>query len=346
MNTSGRSRWHLERGAFRVRGTQWTAFEGHSTNRLWRGAGPSGEWLLKWYRYPHAGVHPEPEVAQFLRAEGYDGVPEFGARLDAFLGEGWTTRAFVQRWISGTSAWDRILAMFRSGECETSYARDLGLSVGKLHATLGSGARDTPFEAIPWDAAAQQRGLERLKQGVQQWLAALQGDKPAAVAAEIWMQLRRAWVDGGNGWREKVGQLEKLQLDGVQSRIHGDLHLGQVLEQDPDAQGRRFWFVDFEGEPTRPLAERRLRDTPLRDAAGMWRSFAYAAAMSGATMEAQTQMQEAFLEGWCSGMPSMGGQWRAFLEGLTWEKALYEALYELRHRPDWLWIPLRALQAL
>jgi predicted trehalose synthase len=55
-------------------------------------------------------------------------------------------------------------------------------------------------------------------------------------------------------------------------------------------------------------------------------------------------MQEAFVEGWRSGMPSMGGEWRLFLEGLAWEKAVYEALYELRHRPDWLWIPLRALE--
>ncbi|MEI6871690.1 MAG: hypothetical protein WCL08_05350 [Verrucomicrobiota bacterium] len=342
MNTSGRNRWHVERGAFCVRGMQWDAFDGHSTNQLWRGTGPSGEWLLKWYRYPQAGVHPEPEVAQFLRAKGYEGVPEFGARLDVYRDGEWNTRAFIQRWVSGTSGWDRILAMFRLGENGTSYARDLGRCVGKLHAALGSGAKETAFETIPWDAAAQQRWLERLNRGIQHWIAALQEDKPEAVPDETWMRLRGSWVDGGNGWEKQVAQLAQLRLVGAQSRIPGDLHLGQVLEQEAGA--RRFWFVDFEGEPTRSTAERRLKDTPLRDAAGMWRSFAYAAALSGASTEAQIGMQEAFLEGWCSGMPSLGSEWRQCLEGLAWEKAVYEALYELRHRPGWLWIPLRALE--
>ena len=102
-------------------------------------------------------------------------------------------------------------------------------------------------------------------------------------------------------------------------------------------------MVDFEGEPTRPLAERRAKDLPLRDVAGMFRSFAYAAAVAGVSSAVAESWSMEFLAGWREVMPMPSGDWRALLDALIWEKVIYEAEYELRHRPDWLWIPLSAL---
>jgi predicted trehalose synthase len=105
----------------------------------------------------------------------------------------------------------------------------------------------------------------------------------------------------------------------------------------------RFAVVDFEGEPMRSISERRRKDSPLRDVAGMFRSFHYAAAVAGKSPQIAEHWCAEFLKGWLEEAPPPSGEWRKLLAGLIWEKAIYEAGYELRHRPDWLWIPLRAL---
>jgi trehalose synthase-fused probable maltokinase len=354
VSVQARKRWHVERGAFRARGTRWTPFDAGSTNQLWRGEGASGEWLLKWYRYPQPGIQPEPEVAQFLRQQGYDGVPEFGARLDEQVegvdgfavesaNSAWITRAFVQRWEAGRSVWDWMLERLRAHQPDYSYARALGQRVGELHTALASGSPGTAFQSFAWDVVSHRRWVARLRNGVAQWVAALDEKRPEAVSESAWWQLRRDCVDGENGWKQRLENLVKLQLNGVQSRIHGDLHLGQILQRTSRCGGYGFCFVDFEGEPMRPLAERRLLDTPLRDVAGMCRSFAYAAATVNASESMQYALQEEFIQGWSGAAPACGGDWRRILDGLIWEKAVYEALYELGHRPDWLWIPLKAL---
>jgi len=116
--------------------------------------------------------------------------------------------------------------------------------------------------------------------------------------------------------------------------------LGQILEREGGRGPGRFVVVDFEGEPTRAIAERRAKDLPLRDVAGMFRSFAYAAAVAGVSEDIAAQWSAMFLEGWREIMPLPSGEWRVLLDALIWEKAIYEAVYEMRHRPDWLWIPL------
>jgi predicted trehalose synthase len=131
-----------------------------------------------------------------------------------------------------------------------------------------------------------------------------------------------------------------LEVTGWKTRIHGDLHLGQILEQP----GREPVIVDWEGEPLRPLEERRRKELALRDVAGMWRSYAYAGAVFGAEAERVGELQRAFVQGWreCVALP--GGDWLGVLEGMIWEKTIYEALYELRHRPGWLGVPVQALE--
>jgi maltose alpha-D-glucosyltransferase/alpha-amylase len=136
-------------------------------------------------------------------------------------------------------------------------------------------------------------------------------------------------------------------------RIHGDFHLGQTLKTHDG-----FVIIDFEGEPARPLAERRRKHAALKDAAGMLRSFDYAVetALPGdANVRTRGRllggMRQAFLDRYLETAASAGttaipvdrtaiDRWLTFFE---FEKALYELLYEINNRPDWVPIPLRAL---
>jgi maltose alpha-D-glucosyltransferase/alpha-amylase len=141
-------------------------------------------------------------------------------------------------------------------------------------------------------------------------------------------------------------------------RHHGDYHLGQVLVKRND-----FIIVDFEGEPSRPLEERRAKHSPLRDVAGMLRSFSYAAAValqqsrrqgpdprvSAALARWQTETSSAFLDAYREQIrgtvswPSDPRVAAQLIELFSLEKALYELRYELANRPDWVGIPLAAV---
>ncbi|HWE22299.1 MAG TPA: sugar phosphotransferase, partial [Myxococcales bacterium] len=128
---------------------------------------------------------------------------------------------------------------------------------------------------------------------------------------------------------------------GVRIRQHGDLHLGQVL------RSRGEWLVfDFEGEPARPLPERRAKLSPFKDVAGMLRSFAYAGA-TAERPEAVMPLRDAFLRGYRARaghlLPDDDRVAAVMLESLELEKLLYELRYEVGHRPDWVRIPARDL---
>lgn len=116
-------------------------------------------------------------------------------------------------------------------------------------------------------------------------------------------------------------------------RIHGDLHLGQTLKTP-----ERWYLIDFEGEPARPLAERRAPDHRLRDVAGMVRSFGYAAAVGGKSREWEKWGVEKLLAGYGVGMDPI-------LAAYVADKAAYEVVYEANNRPDWVRIPLEAIAA-
>ena len=149
-------------------------------------------------------------------------------------------------------------------------------------------------------------------------------------------------------------------------RVHGDYHLGQVLRTEED-----FVILDFEGEPARPIAERRAKHTPMKDVAGMARSFNYAAsaALFGITTHApddylalepwgqqwEQSAAEAFVSGYLAIAESgadnphlipRGEAWDALLRALALDKALYELAYELDHRPEWVRIPLLGIRRL
>ena len=135
-----------------------------------------------------------------------------------------------------------------------------------------------------------------------------------------------------------------LHPGGQRIRHHGDYHLGQVLHT-ADGGWR---IIDFEGEPARPLAERRAKHHPLRDVAGMLRSFAYAAAVATADAPGpqraswERAMRTAFLTGYDPALTTESDQ-AGLLALFEAEKLFYELAYELGSRPDWVWIPLAGI---
>jgi maltose alpha-D-glucosyltransferase/alpha-amylase len=179
---------------------------------------------------------------------------------------------------------------------------------------------------------------------------------PAQALADRLLERREALL-------QRYAELLPSSLDAMKTRFHGDYHLGQVLAVQND-----FSIIDFEGEPLRGLAERRQKSSPLRDAAGMLRSYAYAAATAVRQM---AEIQPAALpvlqeraEEWCrdvtgafldrynaimagaGSMPADPAVARALLDFFTLEKAVYEVDYELAQRPQWVAIPLAGVLGL
>ena len=149
--------------------------------------------------------------------------------------------------------------------------------------------------------------------------------------------------------RERLRGLAQLGAIGKLIRHHGDYHLGQVLWASGD------WLViDFEGEPARPLAERRRKRSPLRDVAGMLRSFAYAATAASLLRgvevpeDWESRAREEFLAGYLdtvdhSLLPASEEATARLLAIFELEKAVYELRYELDNRPDWISIPVAGI---
>jgi len=190
--------------------------------------------------------------------------------------------------------------------------------------------------------------------------------KRAVGSADLSDETRKDIKDVLGRWSRINGLIERAlpkRLDVTKTRHHGDLHLAQVVVVRDD-----FYILDFEGEPTRSMEERRSKHSPLRDVAGMIRSFNYAAFMSpfdhqplrpGAVGELQSAIDQwetlavqSFLEGYqntiqnYSSVPKESKHFKHLLEFFVLEKALYEICYEAANRPDWLYIPVKGVQQL
>ena len=159
---------------------------------------------------------------------------------------------------------------------------------------------------------------------------------------------------------ERISPQALAGISAAKMRYHGDYHLGQVLRVEED-----FVIIDFEGEPARSMDERRQKHSPLRDVAGMLRSFSYAAAVAtnrltnedpvdrhraGPLVESwEDQVGDAFMAGYrdavqgCPAWPEEPGAAERLIEFFVIEKALYELRYEMGNRPDWLAVPLFSL---
>jgi maltokinase len=283
--------------------------------------------ILKLFRTLHHGENPDVTVQRVLSDAGSPYVPRFYGSLDARWpdvgresGVAQGTLGFAQEFLRGVrDGWTVALEAAREGRDFTDAARDLGIAVAGVHGALGAAleSADAGPAATASVSAAWRRRLA---------IAAAEvpavADRVAAIDAVYQDALERAWP--------------RLQ------RIHGDLHLGQVLAV-PDAGWR---IVDFEGEPLRPMHERAVPDLPPRDVAGMLRSFDYAGAVGdGADAAAwAAACRAAFVDAYV-GAPGAVELDPVLLRALVLDKAVYESIYEARNRPDWLPVPLAGIDA-
>ena len=273
--------------------------------------------IFKVFRRATPGVNPDIELNRELARAGNPHVATLlGAYGTHLNGEAYAL-GMVTRFAGGsTEGWDMATSPDAGGDF-TAEAERLGEAVASVHATLAAALGQTT-EPFPADVL-----IGRLR-SVAATVPAL--DPYAASIEERYRKLAEDSV--------------------VLHRVHGDLHLGQVLRTP------QTWLViDFEGEPGQPLSERRAPDSPLRDVAGMLRSFDYAAHQRELSGHGGGRARvEAESAAFCAGYAAVAGaDPRASADVLAayeLDKAVYEAGYESRYRPTWLPIPLAAIERL
>jgi maltose alpha-D-glucosyltransferase / alpha-amylase len=356
-------------------------------------------YVLKLFRMVEAGSNPETELGQFLLAHGPAPVAPLAGQVDLTGPQGETyTIASLHRFIphEGT-VWgftlDHLRGFFEwarahytgavalpvavapwgaapSGPSDAAAERmagylglmeRLGARVAELHLALAKGSSDPAFAPEPFDERYVRSIYQTMQTERQQVFDHLRSSRlrlPSAVGALIEdVVSQEPEID------RRFRSLLEHRFAGQRIRIHGDLHLDQVLWT-----GKDFTIIDLEGEPLRSLTERRLKRSPLRDVAGMLRSFDYAARVAareipvatGAVEGDRAELQPladvwvgwtstAFLRGYraatadASFRPHDPGEFSTLLGAYLLEKAIYEAGYELTNRPTWLPVPLRGL---
>lgn len=276
--------------------------------------------IVKLFRVLQDGENPDAVLQGALTAQGSVHVPAVVGAATVRTGAMRTHALVAQEFLPQVEdAWRVALRLARAGEDFIAPARALGTTLAEVHRDL----------AAALGTVAADEGAVRTVIAQMHWRLAQVAAEVEQVAAH--REPLAALLDAAAG-----------QTWPAMQRIHGDLHLGQVL-----ASPERGWvLLDFEGEPLRPLAERALPDSPLRDVAGMLRSLDYVAGAvaleHGVDAEAwAADARAAFLEGWAA---EAGTPAPAVLAAFEADKAVYEALYESRQRPDWLPIPLGALE--
>ncbi len=292
--------------------------------------GESPQLICKVFRALHHGENPDVVLQSELFAAGSSAVPAtvgcvVGEWPDPAAPDGVATGhlAFAQEFLTGaTDAWRLALSFAAEQSDFTDQARGIGATTADIHSTLAS--------ALPTVAASTQ-DIERAVAAWHERLEEALSEVPElAVHRESILALFARAQDGS--WPQ-------LQ------RVHGDLHLGQVLHLPDDSWA----IIDFEGEPMRPLAERSHPDVPLRDVAGMLRSFSYVAGALPDTpgvFDWAEACRNAFLEGYNDRVGSNVQANLALLDAFELDKALYETVYEARNRPTWLSVPTAAVHRL
>lgn len=288
--------------------------------------------IVKVFRTLQHGENPDVVLQSAVAAAGSHRVPTTHAAI-AGTWRGPAGRAerghlaVVQEFLAGTEdAWRVALRAARTATDFTNEARALGAATAEVHGVL---ARALPVRAADDEArAALARSM------------AARAEQAESLVPEI--RERAAAIDAALT-AATTGPLPDLQ------RVHGDLHLGQVLL----APERGWILLDFEGEPLRPMAERTEPDLALRDVAGVLRSFDYVAgsiAQEGGDAAAARTWADAARDAFLAGYAAESGvdltAAAPLLAALELDKALYECVYEVRNRPDWLPIPLHAVHRL
>ncbi|MGY1722451.1 maltokinase N-terminal cap-like domain-containing protein [Blastococcus sp. SYSU DS0533] len=303
------------------------------------------EAILKLFRRLEPGLNPDVEIHDALRRADNPHIAALLGHIEIDDPQGGdpATVAMLQTFVPNASDGWRLA---------TASVRDL-YAEGDLHADEVGGDFAADSERLGAATASVHADLARVlptEEAAPGWLAtvAQQMSDRLDAAVEIVPQLR----EHAEGLREVYAAVAGSEEPVVRQRVHGDLHLGQVLRT---ATG---WIIlDFEGEPARPLAARRELDSPLRDVAGMLRSFDYAARHLLVEQPEDSQREyraqewaarnrAAFCAGYseASGMDPCGDS--PLLRAFEADKAVYECVYEARNRPHWLMIPLQSIARL
>ena len=352
--------------------------------------------IMKLFRRIEPGPHPDLEMTEFLTAHGFTRIPPLAGAL-AYLrdgeepaavamlqqyvynqGNGWqvtieelgrcfervtalppphTSRDEAHAWTQSAHQAppdDVALAM----GTYLTLADVLGRRTGELHVRLAAAVDDPAFAPEPYAAGDVHAMTAAVRRHADQQFALLERslDRLDDRRRELAQSLlgRRADV------LRVLEEADDVRGGGRRIRCHGDYHLGQVLVTESDVM-----ILDFEGEPARPLAERREKGSPLRDVAGMLRSFSYAAltALGAATLTRPEDLERLapwadLWEAWASSiylhaylgatrdgsiLPPRAEDLDALLPAFLLDKALYELGYELNNRPEWVHIPLAGL---
>jgi maltokinase len=286
-------------------------------------------YILKLFRRVAPGPNPDLEVPLALARAGSRRVAAPAAWFEALgIYDEPATLGVLQRYLPGsTDAWELALRAVDGGTDFTGESHALGRATAEVHTML---ARTMPT------AVLRRPQIEHLAAGMAERLDAATQAVPQLRRYRT--QLRAAYHD--------VAELGSQGRSLAAQRIHGDLHLGQTLRTR--AQG---WvLIDFEGEPARPLAERRRPASTVQDVAGMLRSFDYAARHHAADAPGAQQWAERNRDAYCAGYAEATGrdprEEGVLMRAYETDKAVYEVLYEARHRPAWLPIPMSAIQRL
>jgi maltose alpha-D-glucosyltransferase/alpha-amylase len=346
------------------------------------------KYYLKLYRKLEDGINPDAEVTRFLTDRAnFPYVPAFGGAIEYRRGKAEpTVVCLLQNAVTSESdAWtmtldhvgrfyERVLARKADlqGVSESPWAllteliggvypqktKLLGQRTGELHLALASSPDDRVFAPEPFNAMAQRSVFQSMRAMLRRTTALLA--KKLDTLPEKFQDEAREILAAEKGILDREKRILDRRSIAAKIRIHGDYHLGQILYT-----GKDFIILDFEGEPARPLGERKLKRSALRDVAGMMRSFQYAA-YSALWQPAMRPEDAPFLERWADlwyremssvflqsylettagaiFVPQKSDDLQILLEAYLLDKAVYEIGYELNNRPDWVVIPIRGVK--
>ena len=356
--------------------------------------------IMKLFRRVEPGPNPDVEIGRFLLDRGFTRVPPLAATIEYVrLGEDPSSVAMLQEFVHNEgNAWqvtiealsryferrigrpaptvtrEEAVAWIHEPDREApdevrdaiqtylAVAEVLGRRTGELHVQVGSApASNEAFALEPYTSADVRATAEAMKRHAEEQIALLERsldrlDAPKRALAQHVLESRHELLN-------RFDDLRELRTVVGRIRCHGDYHLGQVLVTEGDVI-----ILDFEGEPARPLVERRRKCSPLRDVAGMLRSFSYAAltGLTAATLSRpeesdrlapwadvwETWVSAAFLRAYLAAVqgaafvPENREELDLLLQAFVLDKAFYELAYELNNRPDWVHIPLSGLMRL
>ena len=369
---------------------KWTRGSADQSNSL---AYASERFVLKLFRRIEPAINPEYEIGRYLSERGFSRTPQLAGALEYVRpGMDAGTLAVVQQAVGHQgSAWDFTIAELRrfyervvtrptrapdptSAPAHAPFfnalaayylqnAELLGRRTADMHLML-SESSDEAFAPVLIDRARLEAVVDGMVTHATDSLDLL------ARRLDALPEASRVHADAVLAGRSllvsRFDEVRRVEYAGRAIRVHGDYHLGQVLRTEED-----FVILDFEGEPARPIAERRAKQSPVKDVAGMVRSFgyaAYAALFAFATHApdefaalhtwADTWQQSAaraFTTGYLGTIGTdrrmttlipPGDDWSKLLDAFVLDKALYELRYELNQRPDWVHIPLLGIRKL